>query len=858
MSDKDSEKKTPDSSNMEDLFRTTISPPPGAPKEEAPPPPPAEQLDPHATGFMDLAALKKTQEPEPPAPPPPPMDPHATSMMQIPKEPTSPPPVSSAVPTSPSLSTEKVTPKAADDMMETMLEKKAIPPAPPPPPAQVQRTPPPAAPTASQQEGAPILSFIPRTLDFGQINNQNVTQVDLSVRNSGEGQLTGVVVPVVDWLEIVGSSQINCGPRVITKYALRTKRTAIAAVNNQPLVELRTNASNTPGGSLSVLGSYAAPIPQGLDVLPDKINFPAVKPDRLDGTVHATITVHNKSNEAMAVSLVSSAAWIQLSETALRLAPDESKQVGVTSRPLDIPDLQQSNTGQGSIRFLVDGKPELTVELPVSLRVKRASAVQLDRLILWGEYLGLALLSVLGLALFMRMVVLLVIFGHFDVIAVILGMLGAAASAGVFFAFTLVPPLFGIEEKLDQIEMDASGGTLLASIEESRATIGLWFFVLIGLLVVAGALGGLMAFNVPLLDDRDVKEAKEAGALALGVLGAAIVAGLGGYSEAHTPFSGTTARRFDFRHLIRPLALGIGLPAFAAGLALIGHNAWDIPLYFLLALIGMIGIGGSSLRTMPLRLHQWSGRAHVGLVAGAATVAAMSILTLLIDKYTIEYRFIDDETYRFAYSPQHLVFTAKVHSLILISLFGIPLVLTGVLGSWIALQAFGYNLMNDRTQRQNLTALVVGSLGVLLLPLLIIWVILVLLPLGETTEGWLIWGIPFLVLLLEVWLIRERPGVIEGVLARLRPLVGMIPASADFIKAPLTRFVSIQAAQMQSVVTWKLGFAFAVVGSIIMAPLLISFWFWPLALIGVAYLVNFMKPPQMQSAPPPPPSGVSG
>lgn len=797
MSDKVPDQNSNPEGNIDDLFKTTISPPPEA-----------KSIDPHATEFLSLSDLKKVEEEAKAASAP--ADMHATTMMPKPVAP-------SQTETTPSTAPASTIPPTA---------------------------------TAS----GPILSFIPRTIELGYVNKQTVNHTVLSVRNSGEGQLIGSIVPLVDWIEIEGDPQINCGPREIAKYTVKVKQGPTTVLSNIALLDLRTNAVNSPTGSMSVPANYSpAPmVEQGLTVLPDRINFPPVTAERLEAPVHATLTVANKSNESLDVTVSSSATWIQLSETRLQIPADTSVQLSISTRPSDVPGLAQSNAGNGTIQFVVEGKPQFNLERPVSLRVKKASDVQMARLLLWGEYLGLILFSAIGLSLAMRAIVLLVVFGHFSVIPVILGVIGAALPVGVFFGvLQKAPPLFGIEEKLDQIELDASGGTLIESIEEPRAAKGLWFFALAALIVGAGLLGGWLAFNQSLLvyDGKrleDIKEAKDLGAAILGALGGLLVVILGSMSEKHTPFSGSSARPFDFKHLIRPIGAGVGLIAFGAGLGLIGANSWDLPLYILLALLGMLGLAGSSLRTMPLRLHQLTGRVQIAILSGVAAVAAMSLVSMVLDS-----RSFTSFSFRYSYKPAHFLLSAEDRNIVLFSLYGIPLVLAGLAGAWLVLQAFGYNLAKDKTQRDFALTVLKVSFGILLLPLLIVWLVLILLPLGNTTEGWLMWGIPFLVFLGEVWLIRERPETIDRLLMRVQGLVAAIPDSAAFIKKPLQELSAFRASLIQPLVDWKLGLVLAVVGSTITLPLLVSFWFWPLVFVAYYFVIDYLgKRKQSPSAPP--------
>lgn len=104
----------------------------------------------------------------------------------------------------------------------------------------------------------PILTMRPRSLDFGSVNNQAVSEIEIMIRNTGDQELRGTIVPLVDWLEVVGTDVVRVGPGETISYMVRTRYVPFGVISSVPLIDVRTNAKNTSQGTYVVNGSFTA------------------------------------------------------------------------------------------------------------------------------------------------------------------------------------------------------------------------------------------------------------------------------------------------------------------------------------------------------------------------------------------------------------------------------------------------------------------------------------------------------------------------------------------------------------------------------------------------------------------------
>lgn len=536
-------------------------------------------------------------------------------------------------------------------------------------------------------------------------------------------------------------------------------------------------------------------------------------------------------------------------------------------------------------------------------KAPRASAASnMGALPLWGIYAGLIFFSSIGLALFARLLVLLLVYTEFDVIAILSGIIGLGVFVLPAAVLEMVPQLAGAKQRLDSLEstMDRGESPHMQSVVETRATMSPWFIAFAAILVVMAVVGSLLATEAtPLLsldgDDEFVESAEKSfeesleedsyrelqplegnsesdqldvsvqypimpTVLILGLFGAGVLAAAARMDFNLPSIKALEQLPFNVMQLVRPLATGVGLVGFAVALALISHRSGDFVFYFFLALIGAYGIAGTSWRILPRRLQEFSSTLRIALFAGVVVIALMSVATMFLDASSVEGVNIEtneaiEKVYRFAYSPDYFLFTVADRNIAVMSFLGILLVFLGLLGTIVSLQAFGYDLVRDKKTRTDVVGVGSAALLVAMLPTLLLWPLISLLGIGRGTEAWLLWGIPFVLLLAMLWAVQSRPALVTSALKPVKTLSGRLPASVPApIRDTFHKVGNSSAEGVNAVLDWKLGFALIIVFSILALPLAISFWFWVIALIGVAFLLGDANTaPPAPKAPPKPP-----
>jgi hypothetical protein len=504
----------------------------------------------------------------------------------------------------------------------------------------------------------------------------------------------------------------------------------------------------------------------------------------------------------------------------------------VTAEPTSTPSSAQS-TGASGIAGRFDELLSSAQGPSIFLNVGRVP--------LLGLYSGVVALSALGLALFSRFLVLLLVYGDFEIGRFILGIFGLLLAVGFYIAFEYIPVLGGAQARLDRLDLEQNPN--LATIQEPAGTLNPWLIGLAVLLTVTGLLGGGLIFDA--WTSLNIDGVSQLFAIILGGFGGALIGGLSLFNEPRTPLNGAAERRFTPLQLVRPIGIGLGVVFLAAGLQLLRVDlgfedgavvpqpyAADVPIYFLLALAGMYGIGGQSLRVLPLRFHQWIGNTIVGLVSGVASVGLMSVFTMLLDGTDGG----GDITVRFAYAPWYLIGTMDDSNIVLMSLFGVLLSAAGLFGGFLTLQSFGETIISQPQKRIQMLSLTLATIFIVMLPMLVIFPVLTVLPLGMLLEAWLLFLIPFVLLSALLVAVKTRAGFIAGMLGVMKRLVNILPKQTPpWLRSPLQSVVTTDQSVVQSLITWQRGIAFVVVFSAIAPTLALSFWFWILLLVGIMY-----------------------
>ncbi|NDJ85924.1 MAG: hypothetical protein GYB66_08565 [Chloroflexi bacterium] len=706
------------------------------------------------------------------------------------------------------------------------------PPAQPEPAAPPQADPPAAAAPQPGAPAGPMLSYRPGEIHLGMVGDQFVQELQVGVYNGGGAPLQGMITAVGDWLEVEGEGRIDCAPQATQDFKLKVKSPPASRIQKTPLVSLQTNAVNVQDGNVVIEGDFN-PAPSKLDFNPRFIRLPQITTDQLQQPVESRFNIGNPTPESLRINLQTDQPWVSVSSNSAELASGQSMAVTLTARPSDVPELQETGMATAQLRITVDGKPEMGFEQTLALQIRQPPELSRARLARWVQYLAVVALGVLGFTLTLRMLALLLVFQDISILELLLGIVGSAVPLAAFLAFERFAPLRTVPAKLDEIEARFAGGSLAEKIEHPQIKASSWHLAVIVLLAVTGVLGGLMAWVWTGTEYGDVARQPESRTWAtlLGLVGALVVGGL-----ASRPGSKAIEGRdaFSSDHLLRPLALAGGLTALAVALGLIGRETTDLPLYFIIAAIGMLGLGGLSLRAAPLRLQQWAGRLQVPLLAGITALAGMSVLSLLVDPRGVDYA---DTTIRFAYSPDYLVYASRDRSIIVMTFYAIGLSVAGLLGAWPVLQSFGTDILRDGKQRMLLTNLLLALLLPVLIPLVVIWLVLWVLPLSTDVEAWLLWGLAFAYLSAAVTIIQNHPQTLDRIMSMLQARLSSLGFLPGFLSAPLGSFARLRAAEIQSIVTWRMGLLVIVVGSLLAAPMALSFWFWFL-MLPVALLLN--------------------
>ncbi len=565
----------------------------------------------------------------------------------------------------------------------------------------------------------------------------------------------------------------------------------------------------------------------GIAIEPAQIALTAPR-SNMTKIIQATLTVCNETGEPVKVFIASNQSWLSIDIKQASLDDGAEVDVTMSTRPADIPELAAGNEATAKLGVMARGSKDTREFADVVVRIQDAPkkpktldimTTTTTRLQHWSLYVLILVAGIFGLGLTLHAIGYLTITHDMTVIRALLGIAGAAGVGGAFFL------LKDREKQLDRIEDAYEGSTLSDQIEEPQVTSQIWPIAFAVFLALVGAVAGYHLFSIGHRTTR----------LILGLLGGGFTGYLGTVGKSLPFIPIPDERQFNPLHLIRPIATGAGLLAMAMALGLLGFDEEGMFYFTLLGIVGVIGIAGSSLRQLPLRIHQIIGHIHVALLSGVMVVAAASLVTLFDkeDFFTV--------TFRYSFSPAGIVHMARENNLIVASFIAVGLVIASTLAVTFTLQAYGYDLRKDKTTRRNLAILlaVVLSLGMaLMLPT---WIILAILPLGIGLEGWLLWLIPFATFTILFWLIRKRPARFDSIMDWEQKMFNKMTFVPPFLSKPMSQLLSLRSHNLQPILTWQLGWTAVLVGSLLAAPMaLLSIW-WIAGLITVAFLVDNMN-----------------
>ena len=503
----------------------------------------------------------------------------------------------------------------------------------------------------------------------------------------------------------------------------------------------------------------------------------------------------------------------------------------------------------------------------------------LGALPLWGIFISLILFSGLGLALFVRMIVLILVFTEFNIIAIVLGILGVGLFALPVIVLEMVPPLAGLKTRLDSLTENAP------IVEEPRAPKGALGIGLAVMIVLVTLLGALFAtdptpvLNVSGSDDfventetgfnesleessyREISPVKGKSefdgnsfsasyplmpmVLILGLLGAGGLVASAMMDFSLPKIAALEKLPINITQLLRPFVAGFGVIAFALALALVGHRSGDFILYVVLALVGAYGIAGTSWQVLPQRFHTFATTVRIGIFSGIVAIGLMSLITMFVDASSVEGANLEDftdsfkQTYRFAFSPDYFLYTVADRNIVVMSIMSIFIIVMGIAGLGFTLQVFGNDIRADKEARKSFIGVASLAMVVAMVPALVLWPFISLIGLGRGVEVVFLWGLPFALLLTLVWVAQNRPQIIDSALKPIKSLLTKVPPAVPApLRGSLNRLNNVSGQNFGQQMTWQVGFAVAVVFSFLALPLALSFWFWIIAAIGVLFVLG--------------------
>ncbi|PJF42505.1 MAG: hypothetical protein CUN55_09955 [Phototrophicales bacterium] len=544
---------------------------------------------------------------------------------------------------------------------------------------------------------------------------------------------------------------------------------------------------------------------------------------------------------------------------------------------------------------------------PLSFDIPSASIVsQLGLVPLWGIYALIALLTSLGLAWFMRFLGILLLYGDISIMRTLLGVVGGGLAVGALAALKYVPQLAGLQERTDTLDKELPPSLVNTSVP--KVSFDFWFLLFAGIFILSSFLiAALSTEQHPIVifsgDDKErienLQEDMEStydsrayhdltpvtGEMKLfgdevtieyknmfnvsrflfGIAGAAILVGLLAYSF-RKPLSEVSSKR-DMSPIQIGLALasGIGLIMLVWSTKLINHQSGDFVYFFLLAFVGVFGMGGTHLTLFPLRFIKSVNQLQLAFYVAILTILLMSVVTIFLDASSVEgvdlnelraaaeqtqsglpddneqARFDGsfDYTWRFSYSPAYFVYMLTERGFFKTVVISILLVFFGILGMFFTFQGFGYHWVENRTEGRNVVAIATSMLFLLVVPMIALMAILRVLSMSRIIEGTLLWLVPFLLLLGDVWIIHNRTSTVDRALNWVKNLAARVKVPAlVFLTKPINQLASVRGEDLKAFLSWPTGIALAVGLSIIAAPFTLSFWFYLLLLVGALFLLN--------------------
>lgn len=552
-------------------------------------------------------------------------------------------------------------------------------------------------------------------------------------------------------------------------------------------------------------------------------------------------------------------------------------------------------SGDGTGKRRLPSMPAMNFQLSGTSLVS-----ELGLLPLTGIYALIILVSSLGMAFFMRFLGMLLLYGDIAVVRTLLGLVGAGLAVGLLAALKYVPQLAGLQPRFDSLDLQRKPIEQPSS--TPKANLDFWFFVFAGALVALSlVLGFVSTEQLPIVhidgDDVNVERTEESldegfqetvfkdidpvrGKLEnelltievkqiartvsalFGLLGALAIAATAFLPTGTPEGSDASARPFTPLQIGVALMGGLGLLMWTWSLKLISHQSGDFIYFVLLAFVGMYVMAGQHLAVLPARFLAWVRRWRMGIYVVISSVLLMSLVTIFFDAKSVRGTSFSDLsefnfTWRFAFSPAYFIFTIADHGIILMLVISIVLVAFGLLGTFLALQAFGQEIVEKRQTSIRIAAIVATTLVWLLIPMILTYGLLEILGADRIIEAILLVLLPFAYLMGALWVLHHRTALFDRVMGAFDGIVKRLPQQLPpFLRLPLQQVTAVRGDDVKAFIPWPLGIALAMGVSLIAAPFVLSFWFYLIVLVGLLFLLSDHQPraPKPIVATPTPPS----
>ena len=187
-----------------------------------------------------------------------------------------------------------------------------------------------SSPSAGKPNPKPELSVYPRHLNFGTLSPETSKRLALTVRNLGDGELTGRVISHVSWLHAPQKPmRIPVGKQARVLITLRAGQLSAGKTSEPQALSVESNA-----GRQWVATTAEIPVAPLLQVDPLVLDFGDFDDP---GERQATLTLSNGGSQPLSGSLIARVPWLRLSRRTFSCGPASSTRITVSLLTQDLP-----------------------------------------------------------------------------------------------------------------------------------------------------------------------------------------------------------------------------------------------------------------------------------------------------------------------------------------------------------------------------------------------------------------------------------------------------------------------------------------------------------------------------------------